>query len=52
MKRQCLPGTGKILLMDDEEDLLTVTGEALTALGYDVVLARDGKGPLNFTCMR
>lgn len=36
-------GTGKILLMDDEEDLLTVTGEALTALGYDVVLARDGK---------
>ena len=36
-------GTGKILVMDDEEDLLNVTGEALSALGFDVSLAREGK---------
>ena len=36
-------GTWKILLMDDEEDVLEVTGEMLSALGYDVSLARDGK---------
>ena len=36
-------GTGKILIMDDEEDLLTVTGDGLSALGYTVSLARDGK---------
>lgn len=38
-----LQGTGKILVMDDEEELLTVTGETLTALGYDVIPARDGR---------
>lgn len=36
-------GTGKILLMDDEEDVLKVTGEMLSAFGYDVSLSRDGK---------
>lgn len=36
-------GTEKILLMDDEEDLLSVIGESLTTLGYNVTLARDGK---------
>jgi two-component system, cell cycle sensor histidine kinase and response regulator CckA len=36
-------GTGKILLMDDEEDVLKVTGEMLTILGYDVSLSRDGR---------
>lgn len=35
-------GTGKILIMDDEEDLLTVTGESLSVLGYEVTLARHG----------
>ncbi len=37
------PGTGKILLMDDEEDVLKATGDMLSALGYDVSLARDGR---------
>ncbi len=36
-------GTGKILIMDDEEDLLNVTGETLANLGYDICLARDGR---------
>lgn len=36
-------GTGKILLMDDEEELLSATGESLTALGYDITLSRDGR---------
>lgn len=35
-------GTGKILIMDDEEDLIAVTGETLSALGYDVTFSRDG----------
>lgn len=38
-----LPGTGKILLMDDEEDLLHVMGDSLSALGYDITLSRDGR---------
>lgn len=37
-----VPGKGRILLMDDEEDLLAVVGEALFALGYEVALARHG----------
>ncbi len=41
-----LQGSGDILLMDDEEDLLTVTGESLSILGYQVTLARDGKEAL------
>lgn len=39
-------GKGKILVMDDEEDLLTATGEILTNLGYDVSLSRDGQQAL------
>jgi len=35
-------GKGRILLMDDEESILEVTGEVLTYLGYDVEVARDG----------
>ena len=36
-------GTGRILIMDDEDDLLAVTGEALTTLGYNVSLARNAE---------
>lgn len=32
----------RILLMDDEEDILKTTGEVLRSLGYEVELARDG----------
>ena len=36
-------GKGRILLMDDEESILEVTGEVLTYLGYTVDVARDGE---------
>jgi two-component system cell cycle sensor histidine kinase/response regulator CckA len=36
-------GKGRILLMDDEESILEVTGEVLTYLGYTVEVARDGE---------
>jgi signal transduction histidine kinase/CheY-like chemotaxis protein len=35
-------GTGKVLLMDDEEAIRLVAGDLLTLLGYDVEMARDG----------
>jgi CheY-like chemotaxis protein len=38
-----LTGTGKILLMDDEEFLLDMTSELLQHLGYTVETAKDGK---------
>ncbi len=33
---------GTILVMDDEESVRTLLGRMLTALGYEVILARDG----------
>ncbi len=35
-------GTGKILLMDDEEAIRVVAADLLTLLGYDVATAKDG----------
>jgi two-component system, cell cycle sensor histidine kinase and response regulator CckA len=35
-------GTGRILLMDDEEDVRQTTGDVLKRLGYTVVFADDG----------
>ena len=35
-------GSGRIMVMDDEEMLLEVAGQMLTHLGYDVILVRDG----------
>lgn len=35
-------GQGKILLMDDDENILRVTGKMLTQLGYTVETARNG----------
>ena len=35
-------GSGKVLLMDDEEMIRDVAGEMLGLIGYDVVYARDG----------
>src|SRR5271157_2234222 len=35
-------GTGRILLMDDEEAIRVVAADLLTLLGYDVVTAKDG----------
>ncbi len=36
-------GTGKILVMDDQEDYLAVTVESLSTFGYKASLARDGR---------
>ena len=35
-------GTGRILVMDDEETVLEIAGEMLSHLGYESVFARDG----------
>ena len=35
-------GTGKLLIMDDEEDIREILGKMLTHLGYDVEFANDG----------
>ncbi|MFI5303515.1 MAG: PAS domain S-box protein [Nitrospiria bacterium] len=37
-----IPGKGKILVMDDEESILSLAKEILTHLGYDVELVKDG----------
>jgi CheY-like chemotaxis protein len=37
------PGHGKVLLMDDQEFILEITGEILIALGYQVETAEDGQ---------
>jgi CheY-like chemotaxis protein len=39
-------GTGRLMLIDDDEDLRTVISSALTALGYDVTAAADGPSGL------
>jgi PAS domain S-box-containing protein len=36
------PGAGKIIIMDDDEGILTAASMALTKLGYQVGVARDG----------
>ena len=36
-------GSGSILIMDDEDQVREAYREVLTLLGYDVVLARDGR---------
>ena len=36
-------GKGKILLMDDDELIRDLANEALSALGYEVILADDGE---------
>lgn len=41
--KKIFKGTGRILFMDDEEDLLIIMEEMLSSLGYSVTLARDGK---------
>ncbi|NTW58349.1 MAG: PAS domain S-box protein [Nitrospirae bacterium] len=38
-----VPGTGRILIMDDEEIIRDTAGRILQASGYDVESARDGR---------
>ncbi len=44
---EILYGSGKILVMDDQEDLLELTREALIDLGYQASLARNGEEAIN-----
>jgi DNA-binding response OmpR family regulator len=37
----------KILLVDDEPNILSIVGSRLTSLGFDVVLAKDGQEGLD-----
>ncbi|ACL04584.1 GAF sensor hybrid histidine kinase [Desulfatibacillum aliphaticivorans] len=45
--RDPIPGTGSILLVDDEESVLKVGGEMLSSLGYKVYSASSGKQAVN-----
>jgi len=40
--RRLLVGTGKVLVMDDEEMVREVLGRLLSSLGYEAEFARDG----------
>jgi PAS domain S-box-containing protein len=40
---QCVKGTGTVLLVDDEEVIREVGKELLEAVGYQVLIAKDGK---------
>jgi DNA-binding NtrC family response regulator len=42
-----LPGKKKILLMDDEEAILSATSEMLKFLGYEVAVAHNGETALD-----
>lgn len=44
------PGGGRILLVDDEEDILNTTGTILRRLGYTVDTARDGATAVRAYC--
>lgn len=39
---EALAGSGRILVMDDDEMIRDMAGEMLTSLGYEATLARDG----------
>jgi two-component system cell cycle sensor histidine kinase/response regulator CckA len=41
-------GQGKVLLMDDEEMILEVSGAMLKRLGYDVTVAQDGAEAIDY----
>ncbi len=41
-------GCGRILVMDDEEIMLSVISDMLTELGYSVVTMRDGIGVIDY----
>lgn len=43
-------GSGRILLVDDEENVRTSTGAALIRLGYHVVLAESGSKAIEIFC--
>ncbi len=46
LPEKTVSGYGRILIMDDEEAILEITGEVLHELGYEVDTVRDGKEAL------
>ncbi len=47
MKEKLFLGSGKILVMDDEEIVRRVTGGMLDSLGYETEFAQDGQGAID-----
>ena len=47
---ETLSGSGRILLVEDEEDVRNSTGAALRTLGYQVVLAENGSKAIEIFC--
>ncbi|MCA1960928.1 MAG: PAS domain S-box protein, partial [Desulfomonile sp.] len=47
-RQEILGGSGKILLMDDEESVRDLAAEALTLMGYEVIVAWDGAQAIEF----
>jgi len=44
--KQFIKGTGNILLVDDEDDVLEIGKELLEVMGYRVLTAKDGEGAI------
>jgi len=44
---EILEGAGTILLVDDEEMILSVAEEMIQALGYQVIVAKDGRSAID-----
>lgn len=42
------PGTGRILLVDDEETIRAVVGRMLSVIGYEVVAVNDGRQAVDY----
>ena len=47
-RENLIHGKGKIMLVDDEGVILDITSRALKGLGYEVVIARDGREALSY----
>jgi len=47
VEQQKLFGRGRILVMDDEEELLGIISEMLNVFGYEVETAKDGEEAIN-----
>lgn len=45
-QNKTISGKGKILLMDDDKNILVVTGAMLENLGYDVILTENGENAI------
>jgi len=48
IEAKIITGSGKILLLEDEDSVGTTVSKMLVQIGYDVVLAKDGKDAISF----